>query len=95
MIGKRNNFAEFRNKTENQTLEGRFMFYIKNEMLVNKNLQADFTRPSFLSKMLRNRLTGLTIWGDFDRIPERKDKERYFCVIKGEEHFRMVSPVFK
>lgn len=64
-------------------------------MLVSKNLQNDYNKPFFLSKLLRNRLIGLTIWQPFRRSPEFKDRERYVCVIDGIEEFRMVSPLYK
>ena len=94
-MARRNNFMEFLNKTENGTEQGRFGYYIKNEMIVSKNLQGDFVKPGFITKVLRNRLTGLTIWPNFVRKPEFKDRERYYCVIQGKEEFRMVSPIYK
>lgn len=71
------------------------MYYIRNEMIVSKKLQKDYSKPTFISRILRNRLTGLTIWKDFVRKPEYKDRERYICVVDGTEEFRMVSPLYK
>lgn len=65
MHGRRNSFKDFYNKTENATEDGKYKYYIKNEMIINKELTADFQKPLFISTILRNRLTGLTIWGDF------------------------------
>jgi len=61
-FGKRETFLTFWNKTENETQHGVRAFYIKNEMIVNKNLQKDIIKPEFLAKILRNRLTALTMW---------------------------------
>ena len=71
------------------------MHYIKNEMLVSKNLIADYQKPTFISSILRNRITGITIWKNFVRKPEFKDRERYVCVVDGIEEFRLVSPLYK
>lgn len=72
-----------------------FQFYIKNEMIISKNMHADIIKPDFLAKILRNRHTGFTLWVDFTRKPEYKERERYFCVLNGTEEFRLVSPVHK
>ncbi len=56
---------------------------------------ADIIKPEFLSKILRNRHTGLTMWLDFPRKPEYKERERYFCVLNGNEKFKLVSPIYK
>jgi len=45
--------------------------------------------------VLRNRHTGLTIWEPFNRRPEWKERERYYCLVKGKEEFAIVSPTFK
>jgi hypothetical protein len=37
----------------------------------------------------------MTIWGNFQRKSEFKDRERYFCVVDGKEEFKMVSPIYK
>jgi hypothetical protein len=95
MFSRRNNFHDFLNKSQNLTEDGRYMYFIKNEMIVSKTMQNDIIKPSFLSKILRNRLTSITIWQNFLRKPEFKDRERYICVISGAETFKMVSPVFK
>ena len=83
MMARRNNFADFYNKTENATGNGRYGYYIKNEMIVSKALQNDFIKPSFITKILRNRLTGMSIWPNFQRKAEVKDRERYYCVVAG------------
>jgi hypothetical protein len=36
VASRRNNFADFLNKTENDTDNGMFMYYIRNEMIVSK-----------------------------------------------------------
>ncbi|CDW89807.1 UNKNOWN [Stylonychia lemnae] len=95
IYNRRNTFEYFKNKTENDTDGGLVMYFFQNEMIVNRNLIHDIQKPNFLSKILRNRLTGMTMWAPFVRKPEYKDKERYVCVIKGSEQFRMVSPVYK
>ena len=92
---RRNNFKQFQNLTENHTYDGIFMYYIRNEMIVNLNLHNDLVKPTFITKMLRNRLLALTIWKDFVRKPEYFERERYVCVLDGTEHFKMVSPIFK
>lgn len=71
------------------------MFFLRNEMIVSRNLQKDYDKPTFITRILRNRLTGLTMWSHFTRKPEFKDRERYYCVVSGVEEFRLVSPVYK
>jgi hypothetical protein len=71
------------------------MYYIHNEILVNKKIITDTVKPVFMSSILRNRLIGLTIWKDFIRKAEYKDREVYTCVVDGEESFILVSPIFK
>eukprot|EP00347_Sterkiella_histriomuscorum_P003417 403364374 len=95
LLNRRGTFFDLMNKTENQTENGRYSYFIKNEMLVNRELVADIEKPIFLQKILRNRLAGLTIWQPYLRKPEFKDRERYYCVLQGREQFRMVSPVHK
>ena len=64
-------------------------------MILSKDLLSDFVKPQFITKVLRNRLTGLTIQPNYVRKPEYKERERYYCVINGREEFRIVSPIFK
>ena len=92
---KRNTFSDFLNKTQNSTWGGVFSYYIKNEMIISKQMQGDIIKPEFITKVLRNRHTGLTIWMNFPRKPEYKERERYFCVLDGTEEFRLVSPTYK
>jgi hypothetical protein len=71
-------------------------FYIKSELLVSKSLNDDIIRHQFISKVVIPRFTGITVWPSFKgRVPDVRDRERYFCVVKGKEEFRLVSPVFK
>jgi hypothetical protein len=42
VMTRRNNFADFWNKTVNQTERGRYSYYIKNEIIVNRDLMNDF-----------------------------------------------------
>jgi len=95
LFSRRNTFHDFLNKSQNFTEDGKYFFFIKHELIVNKNLQNDYIKPSFLTKILKNRIIALTMWQDYLRKPEFKEKERYFCVIDGVESFKMVSPVFK
>ncbi len=94
LTSKRNSFAEFLNKTES-SMYGQYMYYLRNEMIVSSALMKDYIKPVFLSKILRTRQIGLTIWAYFYRKPEWKDRERYVCVIEGREEFKLVSPAFK
>ncbi len=71
------------------------MYYIHNEILVNKKIITDTVKPIFMSSILRNRLIGLTIWKDFIRKAEYNDREAYTCVVDGEESFILVSPIYK
>ena len=103
--GRRNTFFDFVNRTEHEKSKsdgGKYQYFIRNELLLSKSLSADFIRPEFISKVLRARHTGLTVWPDFTntngqsvRRPEVRDRERYVCVVKGSEEFRLVSPVYK
>ena len=41
-------------------------------------------------------MTTLTVQPFYiNRRPEVSERERYYCVVKGEEEFRIVSPVYK
>ena len=95
VVSRRNNFADFVKKSQDETEGGRYMYYIKGEMIVSKNLQQDYIKPGFIANLVRNRNTGITIWSDFNRKPEFKERERYFCVVQGQETFRVVSPIYK
>ena len=92
---KRNTFADFLQKFENNTERGRAIYFLRSEIVVNPQLKADYQRPAFITSVLRNRHTGLTIWEPFDRKPEWKDRERYYCLVSGKEEFALVSPTFK
>jgi hypothetical protein len=95
VIGRHNTFFDFVNMTKHSK-DTKDNYYIKNEMLVNKALIDDLVRPAFISKVVRPRFTGITVWPTFEgRVPEVRDRERYFCVVKGKEEFRLVSPVYK
>ncbi len=54
----------------------------------------DFFKPSFMS-ILHYRKQGITIWPAFQRKPVYKTNERYTCVLKGTETFKIVSPAYK
>lgn len=95
VVSRHNTFFDFVNMTK-YSKESDDNYYIKNEMLVSKALTDDLVRPSFISKVVRPRFTGITVWPTFEgRVPEVRDRERYFCVVKGKEEFRLVSPVYK
>ena len=82
--------------TETLDPNGKYSYYVKNELIVSRSLSGDLVRPLFIAKALRARHTGLTVWPHFsDRRPEVRDRERYICVISGNEEFRLVSPVYK
>ena len=79
-----------------QSVESDDNYYIKNELIVSKPLIDDIVRPQFITKVVRPRFTGITVWPSFQgRQPDVRDRERYFCVIKGREEFRLVSPIYK
>lgn len=91
---RHNNFIAFVNKT--RTEKEKYSHYVKDVQIFSQSLKQDFIRPMFIQKVLRPRFTGLDVWPDFDgRKPEMKDRERYVCVVKGKEEFRLVSPVYK
>ena len=97
MFGKRYTFSDFVNLTGSLDLKGnKQLYYIRNEMILSRTLAGDIVRPLFISKALRARHTGLTVWPSFDdRRPEFSNRERYVCLVSGIEEFRLVSPVFK
>jgi hypothetical protein len=97
MFGKRYTFSEFVNLTGAVDAKGnKQLYYVRNEMILSRTLAGDIVRPMFISKALRARHTGLTVWPSFDdRRPEFSNRERYVCVVSGIEEFRLVSPVFK
>ena len=82
------------NKTRNE--REKYAHYIKDVQILSQSIKQDIVRPNFIQKILRPRFTGLNAWPDFvGRKPEMKDRERYLCVVKGKEEFRLVSPVYK
>lgn len=92
---KRNNFETFLQKKNNQSERFHRMYYIHQEMIVSTALKSEYEKPEFITKILRNRLTGLTVWSSFTRKPEYKERERYYCVVYGTEEFKLISPVYK
>jgi hypothetical protein len=95
VFGRHNTMFDFANMTKH-SVNTDDNFYFKNELLSAKALTDDIERPAFISKVIRPRFTGLTVWPTFSgRRPEVRDRERYFCVVRGREEFRLVSPVYK
>ena len=45
--------------------------------------------------MLRQKNKLLTIWTDFTRRPTKIESEQYICVVKGQERYILVSPIFR
>lgn len=35
------------------------------------------------------------MWKDFERRPRKIVNEQYVCVVKGQERYRIVSPIFR
>ena len=48
-----------------------------------------------LSEILRQRNTLYTNWADFNRRPKKLVHEQYICVLKGQENYKLVSPIFR
>ena len=48
-----------------------------------------------LSEIMRTRKKMLTVWKDFNRRPKKVTNEQYVCVVRGQERFRIVSPIFR
>ena len=48
-----------------QSVESDDNYYIKNELLVSKTLIDDIVRPQFITKVVRPRFTGITVWPSF------------------------------
>jgi len=74
------------------------LMYLDNvisSLQMNPNLLKDIETPEFLGKFLKLHKVGLTLWGDFSRRPVFNLKERYVCMIKGNEKFRLVNAIFK
>lgn len=92
---RRNDFSTFLKKRNNQTEKSYRQYFLQNEYIVANSLKLDFERPEFITKIIRNRKTGITIWSDFRRMAEFMERERYFCVVSGKEEFRLASPVYK
>ncbi len=63
-MGRHNTFFDFVNMTKSSK-ETDDNFYIKNELLVSKTLTDDIVRPHFISKIVRLRFTGITVWPSF------------------------------
>ena len=37
----------------------------------------------------------MTFWSDFVRKIRRLENENWICIIRGQERFKMVSPIYK
>ena len=48
-----------------------------------------------ISQILRLRKKTISIWSDFIRRPRKLSTENYICVVKGQEQFKIVSPIFR
>ena len=48
-----------------------------------------------LSEILTLKKRSLTLWEDFERKSKRSVFEKYICVIKGKERFKVVSPIYR
>lgn len=48
-----------------------------------------------IQEIMRPRRKLLTIWKDFNRRPKKIVNEQYICVVKGQERYRIVSPIFR
>lgn len=50
---------------------------------------------SILHRLFREENVLFTQWNDFNRKPVKTEKEQYVCVAKGNEMFRMASPIYR
>ena len=48
-----------------------------------------------IGQILRQRNTLYTNWVDFKRRPKKIVNEQYICVLKGQEEYKIVSPIFR
>jgi len=48
-----------------------------------------------LAEIMRKRNVLLTSWKDFNRVPKKIENEQYICVVKGQEQYKIVSPIFR
>jgi hypothetical protein len=48
-----------------------------------------------LSELLPLKKRSLSLWEDFDRKSKRSVFEKYICVMKGKERFKVVSPIYR
>jgi len=48
-----------------------------------------------LARFLPMKKRTMTLWEDFSRKPTRSIYEKFICVLKGREKFRMISPIYR
>lgn len=48
-----------------------------------------------LARILPLKKRTMTLWEDFSRKPNRSIFEKFICVLKGREKFRMISPAYR
>lgn len=56
---------------------------------------SDFDRTNLISSILKKKDLKLTIWSHFTRTPQKAEFEEFKCVLKGQEQFKLVSPIFR
>jgi hypothetical protein len=59
------------------------------EWVFNKN------EPNLIDQMLQPRGLTYTQWSNFKRKPRKIITEQMICVLKGSEHFKLVSPIYR
>ena len=50
---------------------------------------------SIMHKLFREENVLFTQWNDFNRKPVKTEKEQFICVAKGNEMFRLASPIYR
>jgi len=48
-----------------------------------------------LSELLPLKKRSITLWEDFERKSKRSVFEKYVCVMKGKERFKVASPIYR
>lgn len=94
-------FSEFSKIVMSNTPEEKDkVYYIDEYAFASPNpamIAKDWKKPSFMTSILKSKSTAVSVWfKDFERRPKYNgNREKYICLLSGEEQFRIVGPAYK
>ena len=65
------------------------------DLIPYANMDSSLFGKNLLDNILRKHKSMFTQWSDFRRRPVKLTRERYICLLKGREHFKLISPIFR